>query len=177
MKAETKETFKKLADTLRRNRYVALVLLAGLALMLIPTGRDGGEEKPATAPAEDTKDGVSELEGRLEEMLSLIDGAGEVRVMLTLASDGERVLARDTEKTAESRNGEERLSSSDSAILVQRGSGQSGEVEVKYLYPEYRGAVIAAQGAGSAQVRTAILNAVKAATGLGGEAIEIVKMR
>ena len=63
-------------------RYVLLVALAGLALMLLPAGTEEVEPAPAVATE------VS-LESRLETILSRIDGAGEVKVVLTEDRGGE----------------------------------------------------------------------------------------
>lgn len=174
MSDETRERLKRVAGKLREHRYVALVLLLGLVLLLLPTG--GGGEEQEDAPEPEPTGAGEDLEARLEEVLSLIDGAGQVRVLLTLDSDGEHVLARDTERENETRDGEQRNADSDSNLVVSKSGGGSEPVEVAYLYPRYRGAVVAAEGAGSAAVRLALLNAVKAATGLSADAIEIVKM-
>ncbi len=174
MKADGKAA--QIKAKLAEHKYVAIVLLVGLILLLLPTSVNKPEEAPAPEP-EEKEPSTGEAERRLEEILSLIDGAGQVRVLLTLKSDGERVLARESERKTETGADGNREEDRDSALVVEKGSGQSGEVEVKYLYPEYRGAVIAAQGAGSATVRAELLEAVKAATGLGATDIKIVKMR
>lgn len=176
MKPETKEALSSFKSRLSGHKYVALVLLVGLVLLLLPTSVGGGESSPAPEPEPAAGPDVEYDERRLEEILSLIDGAGEVRVLLTLETDGERVLARESERSSDTRGGESSESSTNSALVVDLGGGQSGEVEIKYLYPRYRGAVVAARGAGSAAVRSELLEAVKAATGLGGEAVKIVKM-
>ncbi len=176
MKADLKNALDKIKLKLSEHKYVALILLVGLILLLLPTSTEKSTDPPATQP-EATAPDAADAERRLEEILSLIDGAGQVRVLLTLKSDGERVLARETEQSAETDGGGSRQECRDSALVVEKGSGQSGEVEVKYLYPEYRGAVVAAEGAGSATVRAELLEAVKAATGLGATDIKIVKMR
>lgn len=173
MDKAVKEKLKKMGETLKSRKYVLLILLAGLVILLLPTG--GGEtEKPAgEEKAQEDISGTQELETRLEEILSRIDGAGRVRVLLTLCDNGERVLAKDTRETEDPGG---RSESESSAVTVSQGSGKSGEVEVSYRYPVYRGAVICAEGAGSANVRLELTEAVKAATGLGAEAIKIVKM-
>ena len=162
-------------EKLKGAKYVLLVLLAGLVLLLLPTGR---EEKAGQDPPEDSglkTDAAGDLEARLEDILSLIDGAGQVRVLLTAADDGERVLARDTETASESRDGETRTESAETSVVIQR-TGGSEPVEITCRAPRYRGAVVAAQGADDARVRLELLEAVKAATGLSGDVIRIVKM-
>ncbi len=166
---------EKILSKLREYRYVLLVLALGLLLLLLPRGSEG--EKPDAEPQAETR--VSEevpLERRLEEILSLVDGAGEVRVLLSYEDDGERVLAGDSRYSQESDAQGSRVEMSDTTVTVPRGGGESAEVEVSYRCPVFRGAVVAARGADSAQVRLELLEAVKAATGLGAENIKIVKM-
>ena len=172
MDKNVKERLSGLAEALKARRGLLLVLLAGLILLMLPTGSGGRtSSEPETLPEpERTGDG---LEERLEELLSRIDGAGRVEVLLTLYDDGERVLARDSRSTEDP---DGRSESESSALTVSGGSGKTGEVEVSYRYPVYRGAVVCAEGAGSAAVRLELAEAVKAATGLGSDAIKIVKM-
>lgn len=181
---EAEKTLGVIKEKLKGVKYPLLVLLVGLLLLLLPTGGSG--EK---AEESDSSDGASgqaaqapgtasggDLEEKLEEMLSLIDGAGQVRVLLTPVNDGEKVLARDSVTSTQTRDGETRSEESDSAVILQRSGGGSGTVEVSYLYPEYRGAVVAAQGAEDPKVKLEIIEAVKAATGLSSDAVKVVKM-
>lgn len=172
MDKNVKERLARLAEALKAKKALLLLLLAGLVILMLPTGGGGKEQAQPEASGERTgaPDG---LEARLEELLSQIDGAGRVRVLLTLRDDGERVLARDTRSTQEAGG---RTESESSAVTVSGGSGRTEEVEVSYRYPVYLGAVVCAEGAGSAQIRLELTEAVKAATGLGAEAIKIVKM-
>ena len=73
---------ERLQSILMKYRYVLLVALAGLALMVIPGGSE--EAEPMLTVAEEET-----LESRLEAILSRIDGAGEVRLLLTEDRGGE----------------------------------------------------------------------------------------
>ncbi len=176
MESEVKDRVGGFLKKLGQYKYVMLVLALGVVLLLIPAG--GGTEESEEAPSEPVAAarGDGELEARLEEILSLIDGAGEVRVLLTRSSDGESVLAADSERT-DSSGSDGRSQESRDAVIVSKGSGANDTVEVKYLYPEFRGAVVVAQGADSARVSLDLLDAVTAATGLPGDCVKIVKMK
>ena len=175
---DIKKSFEAAAEKLKGAKYVLLVLLLGVVLLLLPTGGDKktGEGENAAVDPQNAERPERELEARLEEILSLVDGAGEVRVLLTLSTDGERVLARDTETSSEDRDGEGRSETSESAVIVSRSGGGSEAVEVSYNYPSYRGAVVAAEGAGDPRVKLNLLEAVKAATGLSGERIVVCRL-
>ena len=170
MESEVKDRVGGFLKKLGQYKYVMLVLALGVVLLLIPAG--GGTEESEEAPSEPVAAarGDGELEARLEEILSLIDGAGEVRVPLTRSSDA------DSERT-DSSGSDGRSQESRDAVIVSKGSGANDTVEVKYLYPEFRGAVVVAQGADSARVSLDLLDAVTAATGLPGDCVKIVKMK
>ncbi len=64
---------EKIGKILRTYRYPLLILLLGIALMLLPSGR-------AAAQRHETSDGE---EQRLEELLSAVEGVGECRALLS----------------------------------------------------------------------------------------------
>ena len=137
-------------------RYVLLVALAGLALMLFPTGAENVE--PAPTVAEEVS-----LESRLESILSRIDGAGEVKVLLTEDRGGEVFYQTEGE---------------DGKTVLISGSDRSESGLVRTTeHPSYRGAVVVCRGADSAGVRLAVVEAVANATGLGTDRITVLKMK
>ena len=87
---DIKKSFEAAAEKLKGAKYVLLVLLLGVVLLLLPTGGDKktGEGENAAVDPQNAERPERELEARLEEILSLVDGAGEVRVLLTLSTDG-----------------------------------------------------------------------------------------
>ena len=176
-----KESGEKLLGWLKKNRYVAAVLLFGIVLLMIPWGGDGSGGEEQSAAAAETQDELSfscdETEERMERLLSSISGAGEVRVMLTLKSGVERVIAVDTESSVETAEGAEvNRDVKETAVIISAGSGVDDAVTLKYIYPEFQGAVIAAEGADSASVRLDITEAVMALTGLDAAKVKVVKL-
>lgn len=151
-------------EWLKRNRCVVLVLLAGIVLMLLPTG-GSGQESPVT-PA--TQPSVA-LQEELESLLSHLEGAGKVRVLLTQAQ-GERTLYQtDTDVGSSSTR-------QDTVLITGEDRSQSGLVQ-QVEPPVYRGAVVLCQGAGKASVRLAVVEAVSRATGLPSSSISVLKMK
>ena len=141
---------------LGKYRYVLLVALAGLALMLLPGGSEEAEPIPAPAAEES-------LESRLEEILSRIDGAGEVRVLLTEEQGGEVLYQTEGE---------------DGKTVLVTGADRSENGLVRTTQPPSdRGAVVVCKGADSAAVRLAVVEAVANATGLGTDRITVLKMK
>lgn len=164
---------KEILSKLGKNKYVLLVLIVGVALLLLPTGE---KEEIAESTQSVPTFSVSDTENRLEEVLSSLDGAGNVKVMLSIKDEGQRIIAKDRE-ISES-GGEEKSSESvEAAVIVSLGSGQEDVVTLGFVYPEYLGALVAAEGAESAKVRLDIVEAVSAVTGLTADNIKVIKMK
>ncbi len=161
MKTKEIKNIKETAGKLLKNKYMLLVLLLGLVLILLPTGSSNKKE-----PTQDVRDlevpafSLAEEENRLKEALAQIRGVGKVKVLLSLKSTATRELAESENK----------------AIIVSKGSGNQSAVELRYEYPEYLGAVIICQGAGSARVRLDVTEAVSAFTGLSSDQITVIEM-
>lgn len=161
----SKETVKKIAEKIKEYKYVAIVVLCGVLLMLIPGKTDAAESSAGSEPYFS----LEEQEKRLEDMLERIEGAGKVKVMLTLKTSTEQILAGDEDTDS---NGDVRRET----VIISSGTGKQGAVTIKYVYPVYMGAAIVAQGADSAAVRLAIIEMTSAATGLEADRISVMKM-
>ena len=159
---------EKLRLWLKEYRYVILVLFLGIVLMLLPQSNER-EEGDTEAPVAETVAAVS-LQEQLEQILTMVQGAGKVRVLLTKAA-GERVVYQ-TDGEESSQNSKR----TDTVILSDPGRAESGLVQ-QILPPTYQGAVILCQGADSAAVRLALIEAVSNATGLSSDRISVLKMK
>ena len=153
-----------------RYKYAALAALVGVGLLLIPAGK-GEDTQRKTPEAVQNR----ELQQQMEEILSVMSGVGDVKVLLTVDSDGERRLAQTTEL---SYSGEvtapEDYSRRSETVLVDGDSGEE-TVVVRTLYPTYRGALVVCTGGDRAEVRLAVTEAVAALTGLTSDQITVAK--
>ena len=163
IKSEGQEFFRKY-------RWAAVVLLAGLALMLMPTR---SQPKTVSVPAEQAVQEGSELAGELEELLSRVEGAGKVKVLLSEAV-GESVLYQTDEAYSRSDTAEERKL--ETVIVTASDRSQTGLVRRRDP-PLYLGAIVLCQGADSAAVRLAMVDAVGSITGLSSDKISVLKMK
>ena len=154
----------KVLKSVRENPYVLIVLALGIILMLLPTGEHEaivtGQETAGSGEISPPGFSVIEEQERLRETLESISGVGKARVLLSLRGTERRDLAL----------------SDGEAIIVSEGSGRQRAVESGYLYPDYLGAVVVCQGAGNANVRLQVYDAVSAFTGLGAGSIQVLKM-
>ena len=83
----------KVKASMGRYRLVWLVILAGVFLLLLPTGGEEGERQESQE--ESWAFDLAATEARLSQVLSRIEGAGEVSVMLTVQNGPQKRLAED----------------------------------------------------------------------------------
>lgn len=156
-----------------RYKYAVLVALIGAGLLLWPSG--GGGPGSGGSSGGEAGPEPPELQGQLEEILGMISGVGQVRVMLTVDSDGERQLAQDTELAYSGPTASpEDYSRRSETVLVKGGTGAE-TVTVRRTYPTYRGALVVCQGGDRAEVRLAVTEAVAALTGLTTDRVTVAK--
>jgi len=160
------ELRKRVVSLVREYKYVALILVIGLILMLIPSPKEAEPVSEIVAAQESTP---QELQDSLGMILSSLEGAGKVKVLLTQAQ-GERVIYQTDMQEREDSLIE------DTVILSGSGKEQKGLIR-QILPPKYQGAIILCQGAQNASVRLAIVEAVSNATGLSTDKITVLKMK
>ena len=126
------------------------------------------------------------MEERLERILSQIDGAGQVQVMITWKSDGEKVVEKDRKSNEEnvseqdSQGGSRTTSSHDTqeTTVYNSGSSTSGVQEPyvsKELSPQAQGVIVIAPGGDDAVVVKNITEAVQALFEIDTHKIRILK--
>ena len=156
---------------IRKYKYAMVVLLIGILLMMIPNHQTIPEDKTEI----ETKNMIQnqDLAYELSELLGSIQGAGRVKVMLTI-SEGESTLYQ-TDSTY-SQSGTGTNSKTETILITDSNRNQTGLIHQKNP-PIYRGAVVLSQGAENPTVRLAIVEAVSKATGLGADKIAVLKMK
>ena len=140
---------------LLKNKHIQLlgvIFIIG-AVLMITFGNNTGDktEKVQTSHA------TANDEERLSDILSQIDGAGAVDVMITYYGTAEKDIAYETKTNSVGRD--ERSEESEDKRAVMTGSEP---MVIKETYPEVKGVIIAAHGADKAYVRQAISEAVTA---------------
>lgn len=153
-----------------KNRAVALVVLLGVLLMLLPTGKTESKKPQQQAAVAQPRES---LEARLEQILSQVSGAGNVRVLLTQERGETSVYQLDLQEVTD---GDRREIRQDTVTVTGSDRQQEGlltQVEA----PRYRGAVVVCQGGDNPTVRLSVVEAVSGATGLPSNRITVLKMK
>ncbi|MCD8053886.1 MAG: stage III sporulation protein AG [Lachnospiraceae bacterium] len=178
------ETWKEFLGK-KQNRLILLAVCGVFFLLLSwPQGEEasessGEETVEAAAAASSSEAYVEMLERRLEEILSSMEGVGEVSVMITLASSSEQILQED-EEAEEEISAESDSDSSRSETSSRRSSstftdGDDMPYVVKEVMPAIEGVVVTAEGASSATVCREIKEAVQALFDVEAHKIKVLK--
>ncbi len=175
---------------LKRSDWLILVL-AGILILIIalPTdtkGKKQAEEAKENISKENNTMEVSkdEIEQKLEDILEKIDGAGEVKVMITYQDSGTQVVEKDKNTSANSveesdstggvrSTKEQQLQ--ESTVYEEADAGNTPFVS-KELLPKVEGILIVASGGDNQKVKQNISEAVLALFQVEAHRIKIVKM-
>lgn len=121
------------------------------------------------------------LERRLEDILKKIDGVGDVKVFINYSESSETVAmynensktstTEETDKSGGVRKVEE--TDSQKEVIYQEQNGNKTPIVQKTVEPKIEGAIITAKGASDINVKTNIIQAVEAATGLATHKIQV----
>lgn len=124
------------------------------------------------------------LEEKLEDILSKIEGVGSVKVFINYSESSETVAmynenskkstTEETDKTGGTRKVEQ--TDSQKEVIYQEQNGTKTPIVQKTVEPKIEGAIITAKGAGDINVKTSIIQAVEAATGLATHKIQVFTM-
>lgn len=169
-----------------------ILLLAGLLLIVIavPVENKETEKKETvkeTEPViEETQtDYISIQEAKLKSILSKVEGAGEVEVMITLRASKELIIEKDTPSTVtsseeEDSTGGKRSSSerttNETTVYNQDGSGSTSPYVIKEIEPEIEGIIVLAKGGDDPVIAKNISDAILALFRVEAHKIKVMKL-
>lgn len=174
---------------------VVFVIILIITLIIINYVWNDGDKKNSNNVKEEnsykqlatTVNSVSnktDLEQKLENILSKIDGVGKVSVLITYSQSSEVIaMYNETSKSSfteeeDSEGGKRKIDETDSTkeIIYTQENGVNVPVTQKVVNPVIEGAIITAVGANNATVKTNIIQAVEAVTGLATHKIQVFEM-
>ena len=149
--------------------------------------REEGEERGILGDGgvmTDETEYVHALEKELEELLSSVEGAGRVRVMITLEQSRELVLEKEEkrsqkqtmEENAEGLGKEGRENIWEEKAIYEEGEREKSPFVVKQIFPRIQGVVVAAEGVGTGCVRSDLSEAVQALFGIEAHKVKVLKL-
>ncbi|MCH5274696.1 MAG: stage III sporulation protein AG [Lachnospiraceae bacterium] len=188
---------EKAAAFFKNKNNLIVVVLVGILLMVIaiPVKKKdadvvqnpvntGNDENNNVSYYMDEDAYVESLERRLEAVLSCLDGAGEVKVMITLSSSAEVVLEKDVSASlseTEELDGEGgsrliRAEDKEEVTVYLSESGVSTPYVIKTITPRVEGVIVLAEGAGKGNVSMEILDAVRVIFGIEAHRVKVMKL-
>ena len=182
-------------EKLPKKNHLLILFLVGLLLFVavfpFPASDQSGADTVESTSAASVNEGSttlgeyeSYLEERTADILKQVDGVGDVTVMITLKSGGQKIIEKDqsgSSQTTEEEDNEggkrtvEESTSDKTSIYEQDSDGSSAPYVSKELSPEIEGVVVIADGGGNAVTAQTITEAVQALFGVEAHKIKIMK--
>ncbi|MDE6035958.1 MAG: hypothetical protein K2G36_08630 [Ruminococcus sp.] len=175
------EVAEKFRNLPKEKKLLAVVMMLGVAgLIFIMLSAVVPDSKKDTESAgyslEDGADSTEkyriDTEKRLEEFLSNIDGAGDVKVCITVATDQRYVYATEGKRNQSGNTTEEEKK----YVIIGNGSEKTALVETVQP-PAITGAVVACSGYDSPAVQEQIYKATSAVLGISTGKIYVTKLK
>lgn len=178
-----KETLAALskASAKKKIQYLVIVLIMAVVLLLYfsTLASDDGKQKQQQTEQLQAEQTTAEIESKLKAILSKVDGAGEVDVVINYESSSELVPAMSEQSNTSSNQSEntssETKNESKDIATVKEGSDTSALI-IKEIQPVVRGVIIVAEGAGDIGVRMQLLEAVQTFLDVSADKVEVLKM-
>lgn len=132
----------------------------------------------------DEVEDTNNLEEKLEEILSKIQGVGEVKVCVNYSESSEVVAMFDensstsTTEETDTEGGVRKIEQTETNknVIYEENDGKKTPITTKVIKPKIEGAIITAKGANNAAVKNNIIQAVEALTGLATHKIQVFEM-
>lgn len=163
------------AEFIKTNKKTFICFVVGLLgiLLIFASEAFGNTSKKSTKSSEKTYVSYSnEMEEKLADIISKVDGAGKTKVFLTIEESEEYVYAQDIssdrkDNTQENENKE--------YVIVDSDKGKGGLL-IKTVNPKIRGVAIVCEGGDDPVVQQRIYSCVSASLGISTARISISKM-
>ncbi|MGN0519487.1 MAG: hypothetical protein ACI4LB_01990 [Candidatus Fimenecus sp.] len=175
------EKLKRIQELFKSEKRVRLLAVLGAVGVLLiclsefisfPSKQDA-QAQTAEVSASDYCDTTEE---KLEKIISQVEGAGRVQVMMTLESSDEKVYAADEKTDTKTGADTQQKSTDEKYVLIDNGTGDDG-ILLKTNAPKVKGVIIVCDGGDNPTVANQITDAVSAALGIGANRVSVLKMK
>ena len=175
--------------------FIVILIITIVIINIIWNGNkttNKQEDNPSSKQLATSTDGqikqdttqTTNLEEKLEAILSKIQGVGNVKVCINYSESSEVVaMYNETSKVSDTEEsdtsgGTRKIQETDSQkdIIYKEENGEKTPRTQKVVQPKIEGAIITAKGANDMTTKTNIIQAVEAATGLATHKIQVFEM-
>ena len=191
---------RNLKEFVKNKNNLIIIVLAGVLLMIIAwpvkkeTKINNTSNTNKVTESEDLSDKentemveeeyVDRMEKKVEEILCNMEGAGQVKVVITIRSSTEKVVEKDlpvnrSNTTEEDAEGGKRtvnnVDAQENTVYSQTGNDSQPYV-IKTVSPQVEGVLVLAEGAGSGEVSKNISDAIQVLFGIEAHRIKVIKL-
>ncbi len=147
-----------------KRAIVIIIFIFFMGIMLL-----GGNENEK----ENKVSNKEELNVKLEKILSDVEGAGKVKVLINYKQSGEKILAYDLESNTNEKDSQKENKSKSEVVY----DGNKMPVVLKEYMPKVEGVIIVAEGGDIEKVKKQLISGTMALLGIDEHKIEVLKMK
>lgn len=180
---------EKLSELIKKENRAKLITLLGIVILILILLSETGascskEEKTTMEQGFDCDAYAASIENRLCDIVGSIEGAGRVKVLVTLENSEEYIYASDSKQNSDSSENRDtdgststdtKSDSEESVIIVDGEKGREALVRTMKL-PSVGGVVVVCDGADNEKVRERITEAVTTALGITSRRVYVTKL-
>lgn len=171
---DIKETLKGISDNKKRILLIAVGVICLLVLVIFEASSSAESDRSADKTNISSEEYIAKTEKELSTILSQIEGAGEVYVMIALESCFENVYARDNTNKTNNQKDSSDINVTEELVVVKNSDGEGGVV-VKVYEPVVKGVAVVCEGADNIKVKLAITEAVCALFDISSTKVSVTK--
>jgi len=174
------ETIKNITKDKEKRTQNLVLLVILLVILLISINlifdKNGSNESNITKKAESDENVSSvsnnidqtDLEKKLENILSQISGISDVSVVLTYSQDTKQNVVYNTKEEIKDGN-----SSKEASVAYNETSGSKTAIVESVELPKIEGAIVVAKGANSVEIRSKIASAISSVTNIAAYKVQV----
>lgn len=179
-KISVTDIFSKLAN--KRNLKVILLVMVGILFIVLMFGFDFKKDKQNIQVSQTnfngyitTIDYCKLIENKLIDVLSAVDGAGQVSVMISVDGSPEIVYANEKDQTSSTNSSGSVTTATYSSPIIINANGTSTALVMTEILPAVKGVIVVASGAGNVATKLDLLDAVTTLLDITTDQVTILK--
>ena len=180
--SKSKSIFARLECLMtKKNIKIILLVIVGLISVILLFGFGSGKSKSTSSNVVTTSSYISTMdyckiiENKLIDVLSKVDGAGTVSVMVTVDGSPELIYANEQDKTSSTNSSGSTTSSTYSSPIIIDANGSSSALVMTEVLPAVKGVIVVSSGAGKVETRLNLLKAVSTLLDISTEQVTVLK--
>ncbi len=152
--------------------FIIVLGISGMLLLLLSGNTDSKKDEKNEGESIGFEEISESVEKNLTELIKTVNGAGKVKVMVSIDCLEEKTVAVNTERET----ADNKTDIKDEYVIIEKSQGTDGLV-LKITTPKIRGVGITCQGAQSVTVRQEIIKLVSATLGIPVNRIWVAEMK